>query len=995
MRLRTLGGVRFEGSDFTRPKPLLLATYLAMEGPRPRRHLAQLFWPDARDPMRSLSVALTRLRKGAPGAVAADRRRAEIRASCDAAEFLGHLDRGERQQALELYEGPFLDGLDLPAHGAELEEWLNVQREHLAGRALRALLEEAEARAAEGRIAAAADLAESAARLRWTDPDPDELERMHALLAAAGRAFADHVRRQAEELGLTLPDDPERAQARLFTTSMAQEPARGGLPRRDTAFVGRDGERIEVASLLARPGPALTTLLGPPGVGKTRLAIEIAREQRAIGAFPGGATPIDLERIDEPEALPTLVAEALGLGEAPTHDAALERVAARLDGPRTLLVLDNAEHLAGGATAFLRLADACPSAALLATSRERLRLERERVVPIAGLPYPGDEGVPLEEALAYEAVELFVRRARRAAPSFAPTPEMVPAILRICRRVEGLPLALELAAAWVRVLTTEEIADEIDERLELLANDAHDAPRRHRSMRSVFEHVWALLASRDHELLRRLSACQSGFDREAATGIAGAGLVDLATLIDRSLLRTDGHGRYGAHPLLLEFAREKAAELPDEAADARRSHQRVYLGLLRRHEEDLAGGDQETAMAAVSRELENVLAAWRHAAERGDARALWEACRPLQLYFIQRGGRWDDAAQAFADARMALERADPSSVAPRGRLGAAEAWFRFRRGELDASERLAREALEALEPLSDAETPDPTADRALASILNTLGNVAKKRGDKAEAARRFEQVLELARRRDQERQVAIASHNLASVRSDLGDYATAEALYRDALEINLRRSNRRSIVRNLVNMGNLALHAGDPERAEATLHEGLELARSIGFDALVPILKAHLGEAARARGNDARARTLLEEALGGLGDGSHPSFEAEVRAGLADTAADAGRTREAREGYVRALRLAWPCGERDTVASCLTGLARLSAQEDDVARAALLLDAARAQDGLTHHVRDRALLAERELGLAPPDRTPGPADARAVIEGLLGPSLDHGVDDTV
>ncbi|MDZ7706839.1 MAG: BTAD domain-containing putative transcriptional regulator [Trueperaceae bacterium] len=198
MLLRTLGSVRIDEIDFTRPKPLLLLTYLALEGSRPRRHLAELFWPDAADPMRSLSVALTRLRQGAPGSVAADRRHAATEVRCDVHAFLAHIDRGERRAARDLYRGPFLDGLHLPSWTTELEEWLHAQREHLADVALRAHLDEAESQATRGRFGASADLAERASRLRWAVPQPDDLVRLHTLLAADGRARADVVRREGK-----------------------------------------------------------------------------------------------------------------------------------------------------------------------------------------------------------------------------------------------------------------------------------------------------------------------------------------------------------------------------------------------------------------------------------------------------------------------------------------------------------------------------------------------------------------------------------------------------------------------------------------------------------------------------------------------------------------------------------------------------------------------------------------------------------------------------
>ncbi|MDZ7706838.1 MAG: tetratricopeptide repeat protein [Trueperaceae bacterium] len=708
------------------------------------------------------------------------------------------------------------------------------------------------------------------------------------------------------------------------------------MPHRDTAFVGRDPERAEVAALLHRPGPALTTLLGPPGVGKTRLAVEIAREQQALGAFPDGVHFVDLGAIDTPDALASAIAASLG-DDAPSDAAALDRIAALLAGKEALVVLDNAEHLADDGQAFARLVAGVRDASFLVTSRVRLGLEAERVYRVTGLRYPEDDDVTLEDASAFGAVDLFVRRAERTTPGFVATEENLPAVLAICRRVEGLPLALELAAAWVRALTPREIAAELDERLELLATGAQDVPERHRSLLGAFEHAWALAGPRDRELLRRLSVCRGGFRRDAAAEIAGATLTDLAGLIDRSLLRTDGLGRYGAHPLLLELARLKASRHESERADTRRRHARAYLALLASWEDDLAGGDQERAVAAVGEDLENVRAAWRQAARTGDRAALWRACRALQIFYIQRGGRWDDAASAFGEAAEALERSDPSAKAVTGRLRAAEAWFVYRLGDLDRSEALAGVALARLGPLAAADPPDPTLDRALASTLNTLGNVASARGERQGAAARFEEVLALARRRGHEPQIAIASHNLGSVRSRLGDVAGAEALFREALAINRNRGNRRSMVRNLINLGTNALRGGDPEAAETALGEGLELARAIGFGALVPTLLSYLGHAAYARGMHARALELNEQALAVLDPHGDPGLVAAIRVGLADAAAALGRPDAARADYLRALQIAWPRSRVDTCAACLVGLAELHLAAGEPERAAHLV----------------------------------------------------------
>ncbi|MEX2501688.1 MAG: AAA family ATPase, partial [Trueperaceae bacterium] len=435
-------------------------------------------------------VALTRLRQGAPGSVVADDQRAGTDVACDAAAFLQALDRGERDAALDLYEGPFLDGAEPPRLGTELEEWIWTQREFLATQALRARLDRAEAIAIDGDLDAAGEEAASAWAVRGATPEPEDLVRLYTLLLAADRVDAGRVRREAIELGL----DPERdlpgnaASARRRLDRRSVRGLVGGerdLPIRSTGFVGREPERAQVADLLDRPGPTITTLAGPPGVGKSRLALQVAHDLHATEARPDGVRFLELAAVDDPGALAAHVAEALGWDGPSSEREALERLATGLRGRAPLLVLDEAEHLAHDASAFARLARAGPDAAWLITSRVRLGLACERIVPVRGLAHPEPGTGRDEGALRFDAVDLFVRRARRLTPGFEPSDDDLPALLRICAQVEGLPLAIELAAAWTRAMPPAQIADELERGIELLSTTAEDVPPRHRSVRAA------------------------------------------------------------------------------------------------------------------------------------------------------------------------------------------------------------------------------------------------------------------------------------------------------------------------------------------------------------------------------------------------------------------------------------------------------------------------------------------------------------------------------
>lgn len=307
MDLLTLGGLTLEGTRLRPSKPLLLLALLSLEGPKDRRYLAELFWPAAADPLNSLSTALTHLRKVGPGVIEADEARAWTPLVCDAGRLLSILNEGAWRQGLELYAGRFLDGLHLKDWGSELEEWVYGTREFIAGRVREAHLRLAEAEAARRQFEVAATVAEMAFVLSGaSEPEPDDLRRMHTLLLAGNSMRADEVRREAESYGIEVERTAEGARDRLSrTASMIERSALDALPVSATSFVGREDELAELRALFGQPQVRLVTLIGPGGVGKSRLALQLARDQLQ---GDGGAPQLfflPLDAISSPEAIPS------------------------------------------------------------------------------------------------------------------------------------------------------------------------------------------------------------------------------------------------------------------------------------------------------------------------------------------------------------------------------------------------------------------------------------------------------------------------------------------------------------------------------------------------------------------------------------------------------------------------------------------------------------------------------------------------------------------
>src|SRR5581483_7483930 len=372
------------------------------------------------------------------------------------------------------------------------------------------------------------------------------------------------------------------------------------LPSPGTSFVGRATELEAIDGLLEDPECRLLTLVGPGGVGKTRLALEAAT--RRIERYPHGVHFVPLVSVPAPELLAPAVAESV---QFPLSGfSAKEQLLDYLSERSTLLVLDNFEHLVDGSGLLSELIERAPGVDLLTTSRERLNVQSEWVYDVEGLGLTengnGEGG----------ALRLFVERAVQARPGFVLDDEERVHALRICRLVTGMPLGIELAAAWVSMLSCVEIADEIGGNVDFLATSMRDVPERHRSLRAAFDQSWRLLSDEQRDSFAKLSVFRGGFDRDAASAVAGADLRLLSELTSKSLIRRPDFGRFELHELLRQYAAEKlAAESADVFASTRERHARHYAGMLLERQGTLLGPQMTIARDELRGELDNLRAA--------------------------------------------------------------------------------------------------------------------------------------------------------------------------------------------------------------------------------------------------------------------------------------------------------------------------------------------------------------------------------------------------
>lgn len=531
-------------------------------------------------------------------------------------------------KAVELYQGDFLEGF-YAGDALALEEWTRGRRSLLKGLMVQALHTLVVRHLEREEYAPGIDYAN---RLLELEPWREETHRHLMILLARSRqrsaALAQYDRcRRALAAELSAEPMPETT-ALYNRIKAAAAPPPHNLPPQSTPFVGREVELAEIASYLNNLDAQLLTLVGPGGIGKTRLALQAAArcvepEAAVEQRFSDGVffVPLSAEAPGGPQAsLMAAMADALHFDFAgPVHPQA--QLLGYLREKDMLLILDNFEHLVTEARQLVDILRLAPKVKLLVTSRARLSLQEEWLIEVKGLDFPATADAPIDST-AYSAVALFVQRAQHLQVGFTLSEAEVSDAVRICQLVEGVPLCIELAASWLRVLSCKEIAAEIETGLDFLTTNLKNVPDRHRSLRAVFDHSWNLLSPVEQAMFRRLTVFRGGFQREAAAQVVGASLPMLADLVDKSLLRRNAIGRYEIHDLLRQYAEEKLQANPIESEQIHDAHCSYYADLLSQHQAELKGEDLPAALTVLNAERENVRAAWNWAVSHRKAAEL-------------------------------------------------------------------------------------------------------------------------------------------------------------------------------------------------------------------------------------------------------------------------------------------------------------------------------------------------------------------------------------
>ncbi len=706
------------------------------------------------------------------------------------------------------------------------------------------------------------------------------------------------------------------------------------LPIQPNALVGRETEVATLTGVLTRQDVHLVTVTGPGGTGKTRLALQAAAE--ALDAFPDGVFLVDLAPVTDPALVIPTIAATLGV-----HERANEPLRATLVAwlaPRTLLLLlDNLEHLLPAASELAALLTACPTLTILATSREPLRLRAEHEIPVAPLALPASDVSPTELANV-PAVALFVQRAEAANPRFALTAENAASIAAICRKLDGLPLAIELAAARLKLLPPPALLDRLDRRLPLLTGGARDLPARQRTLRDTIAWSYDLLAPEDQSLFQRLGVVGGGWTFAAAEAVGNpAGTTDvfagLASLVDKSLVRQTAPEAAEPRFAMLETIREFALERLDESADAeqtREFHAAYYVSLAEEAEPYLTGPEQTTWLAQLETEHSNLRAALSWSIERGPAMTALRLAGALWRFWYVRGhvseGRsWLERVLACVDGALPAARAK----ALRGAGMLAES-----QGDYDRATAAHEASLALWREMGN--------EREIARSLDDLGNVAHDQGafDRAEAL--HEQAVALSREVGDQRGLAAALHNLGTVALYRGQYERAATLYGESLALMRAIEDTHSLGTVLSNLGIVATRQGDYTRAAALYEESLALRRLLGDRQGIAATLSNLAELAWWRGDEARAGGLHTESLQITREMGDQRTTARTLYDLGEMALARGDLSGAAALLKESMLLFHQVGDRLAIADCLEMMGELLRASGRPAPAARLLGAAAA-----------------------------------------------------
>ncbi|MDZ7705714.1 MAG: tetratricopeptide repeat protein [Trueperaceae bacterium] len=992
-----------DGHDLPLPigKPVALLCYLvAQAGWVSRERAAGLLWSDKDEPRAraGLRQALYSLRNapwarplGVEEGLELERSRLRLMLPCDLSDFRAAVDDARWRDASTLYEAPFLQTLTLGDDA--FDEWVADERQRLSQIWAEAALAGANDALAADNARRAAELAERV--LREDSLSETALQtRLRAALAGYRRDDAVQVYRQfytrlQEELGLeplpdtqallaALRDQPSPPTPSAALAAPARHDALALLPPQPSPFVGRDAELAQIATRLRDPDCRLLTLVGIGGSGKTRLGLQSAYLHG--DTFADGAVFVPLASVASASNLAGTVADALRLSVAPAQ-ALDDAVFAHLAEREALLVLDNFEHLTDGTGFVAALLERAPRCRVLVTSRVGLELAGEWLLDVGGLRYPSTPDDPAFER--YDAVQLFLRGAQQVRARFGLDEDIRPAIVTICRLVDGLALGVELAASWLRLLSCQEVADELARDLGALESTDRDVPERHRSLEAMFEHSWHLLHDAERRTLAALSVFRGGFDKDAARHVADASLSVLLSLINRSLLLRSDSGRFDLHEVIRQGSSRKLQRAERTRYCDR--HARYYLGTLTQAAQALEGDRPGDTIRSLESNLDNIRQAWHYAARQHNRDLIEQAALGIARFADMRG-RYQEGIDLFEAAWRHLgttrDAGTTEAKSAEAILKVYQARLATIVGRYDQARLLAEASLSVLRTSGNSTS--------LLYALDVLAILYEQIDRPGDAKRCYQEALGIAKEQYELSWMARLLFNLATLCHKMGEDDEARDSFQRSLQIFRDQGSPMRLAVALDGSGLFAFCDGRLYEARALFNEGLELARQSGSRASEANVLHNLAKVAHALGELDHAETLVTTSLNLVRDTDHRVGCIRTQITAADIALSRHALPAAKKRLREGLTLARTNRSTPYMLYGLVIAARLYSLHDDARTARQLADLARTHTLFPHHYRfaferlDAALAAEQDASAQPLSEAP-----KRPLEDLVSEVIEY------
>lgn len=954
----------------SRKAEAMLIYLVCTQRPYSRELLADFFWDDrsSEQAMANLRSLLSGLRRSFKPFLEITRQTVAIKEDSaywiDAAVFqkLAQSDRIEDwETAVSLYQSDFLAGFDI-RDSRGFEEWVTLERERHQRLMIQLLRQMVQHFLDHQEYPKGIRYA---ARLLAISPLSEWAHRQMMLLLVRNDQRAEALRQYqaccdilVEELGI----DPSPETTALYERIRAAVDARRhNLPVATAPFVGRSEELSQIQAQLARPSCRLLTLVGPGGIGKTRLALQMA--QTAVGTYLNGVFFVPLAAVPAPEFIVPAIAEAVGFTFSGAA-APKSQLLSYLQAKEMLLVLDNFEHVLAGSPLLAEMSQTLPDVKLLVTSRERLNLQTEWSFEVGPLPLTGTKRDEIGDAQA-----LFVQMAQRAQPDFELTAESQADVAKICHLVAGVPLGIELASAWVRQLSCAEIAQELAQGIDFLQTRAGDVPDRHRSLQAVFDHSWALLEPGEQQALMQLTVFRGGFTREAARQVTEASFWTLTALVDKSLLHREANGRFEMLEMVRQFAAVRLAALPELEVAAHARQSQYYLLLLHQQESCWHTDARQSALDLLSPEIENIRAAWRWAVTAledpsldavGAKAADWLDQALVSLFFLYESRGWfQDGAAAFGWALAALEEVASSALPTHpayGRLLVRYGRFATFLGQYEKAQKLLEKAFGQLQT-AGSKKEISLCHSYLSIVVSFQGNYTRALAE-AEASFQLNQAL------NHLPGLAFSQNLLGTLAHRMGEYESAREHFEASLALRRQLGDKHGTAVALNNLGNLANAQEDLTAARSYYEESQLIFKEINHTPGRATTLGNAGVVAMRLGELAESRQLHEESLILKQElGNRRSIGISL-INLGEVTYLLGEADASRRAFHEALRLTMEIQAQPLTLDALVGLAALLSQEDQAEQAVRLLVLARHHPASTSETQAKAAQQLAALGIA-------------------------------